>query len=71
MRSNTSLYVVSAESQNSNDVLAGIEILAFLTPEQAWGEGNGNEVIFAFEDRAGEMIPVEFLLKELRVIRLV
>jgi hypothetical protein len=66
---NKILYVIDVDDRSSTDVLNGVEFLAFLSPEQAWGQGNPTDVVFALEDRGGEMIPREFILRNVHVIR--
>lgn len=69
MMDNKILYVIDVQNRSSSDVLDGVELLAYLTPEQAWGQGNPSDVVFALEDRGGEMIPCEFILRDVHVIR--
>jgi predicted Zn-dependent protease with MMP-like domain len=70
MLNNMSLYVIDVENRSSNDILEGVEILAFLTPEQAWGQSDGSDIVHAYEDRHGEMIPRQFLLRDVKACRL-
>ena len=65
---NKVFYKIDVADRISYGVEKSSELFAYMTVEQAWGNISSSDVVYAFEDRGGELIPHDFLFRDVQAL---